>query len=192
MRRLALAALLAVAACGDGAPEAGPAADTLADTLDPDTLGLTAAEEEAFRVDPSRYGEMADGRLDTVDMTGRSGAAAWQIQVMNYTPRHIAMTYAAWYTGPDSLALFAADGQPRLVDDLGNVYEGVMVADNPRIKIETGTTGVGAYVFEGPLDPAADSLTLHVNDSTPPVIRVGPFGVEHEPAGSTEVGAGGV
>lgn len=178
------------AACGDGEPRATAGIDSLS----ADSAPLTAAEEESFRVDPTRYVEMDDGRLDTVDMTARSDGAAWQIQAMNYAPSHIALTYAAWYNGPDSLALFAADGQPHLVDDLGNVYPGHMVPDNPRIKVENGTTAVGVYLFEGPVAERADSLTLVVNDSTPPIIRVGPFGVRHEPGSAglrTRSGSGG-
>lgn len=139
---------------------------------------LTAAEQEQFALDPTRFPEMqGGGPLDSVDMTGRSdsGDAAWQVQVLNYTPNHLAMTYAAWYTGPDSLVLFAADGQPYLMDEEGNRYEGVVTPANPRLKVETESTAVGVLAFGPGLAPAADSLTLYVNDSTLPVIRVGPW-----------------
>ncbi|MFN2383689.1 MAG: hypothetical protein ABR559_05430 [Gemmatimonadota bacterium] len=170
----ALVALAYVTACGG---DAGPDADVAADSLAPDTL--TSQEQSAFAVDPLRYTEMQDGRLDTVDMISRADDAAWHAQAMNYTPNFIAMTYAAWHSGPDSVANFAADGQPRLEDNLGNVYRGLTVPNNPRIKVEAGTTAVGVYVFNPQLAAGADSLTLFLNDSTAPVIRVGPFGVEH-------------
>lgn len=174
-----LLALLTAAACDDR--EAEPAADVAADS---------AAAANPFWVDPAQYDEMASGRLDTVDMTARAADAAWQVQQMNYGDRWIGMTYAAWYTGPDSLVRFAEDGQPYLMDNLGNVYEGEMVGDNPRIKVETGTTAIGVFVFQPAIAAGADSLTLHVNDSTPPVLRVGPFGVRHDaPPGGVEVGA---
>lgn len=173
-----LSAAAAVAfACADADPGADEA--TEADTLAPDSL--TAEEEAAFAVDPLRYPEMQEGRLDTVDMVARGDDAAWHVQAMNYGQNVIAMTYAAWYTGPDSIVQFAADGQPQLLDDIGNLYMGQVVPDNPRILVETGTTAVGVYVFAGPLDSQADSLTLYINDSTPPVLTVGPFGVEHTP-----------
>lgn len=179
-----LAALsIAAAACADadrGADE--PAAgDSLPDTL-------TTREQSRFAVDPLRYPEMRDGRLDTVDMIARGDAAAWHVQAMNYGDPFIAMTYAAWYTGPDSVARFAADGQPQLLDDVGNVYMGQVVPNNPRIEVETGTTAVGVYVFQGPLDTRADSLTLYINDTTPPVLTVGPFGVEHTPERGLRMG----
>lgn len=168
---------LLVAACAGGGEPAGDAGagDTLTDTL-------TTAEQEAFAVHPLRYPEMHDGRLDTVDMIVDTGEAAWHIQAMNYTPDHTGMTYATWYTGPDSVVLLAADGQPRLEDDRGNVYQGIVVPDNPRFRVDSGTTAVGVYVFMPGIDPNADSLTLVVNDSTAPVLRVGPFGVRHTPA----------
>lgn len=189
MHRSALSILMiatlaaAPLACADVEPEAeGPG--------EVDSFELTEEEKSAFAADPLKFPEMHDGRLDTVDMIGRSDDAAWHVQVMNYAEGHTAMTYAAWYVGPDSVVRFAADGQPRLVDEDGNVYEGMVVPDNPRIEIETGTTGVGVLVFQSPVAPTADSLTLHVNDSTPPVIRVGPFGVEHEAAsGDLRMGA---
>jgi hypothetical protein len=178
-----LAAAVLLCACGGGenAPEAGTAADSLVDTL-------TTAEQEAFAVDPLRYPEMRGGRLDTVNMIAETEYAAWHAQAMNYSPDHIAMTYAAWYTGPDSVALLATDGQPHLVDDLGNVYRGVMVPSNPRFKIASGTTAVGVYVFLPGIAADADSLTLFVNDSTAPVFRVGPFGVRHDATGPLSPG----
>lgn len=147
---------------------------------------LTVEEQAQFAVDPTRFPEMADGRLDTVDMrgqvpTGPNDVAAWHVQALNYASNHIAMTYAFWYTGPDSAANFAADRQPRLVDDRGNVYEGMLVPENPRLAIERATTGVGVYVFQPALVQGADSLTLTINDLTSPVIRVGPWGVHHTP-----------
>jgi hypothetical protein len=66
------------------------------------------------------------------------------------------------------------------VDNLGNVYRGIVIPDNPRFEVETGTTAIGVYVFRPVLAQQADSLTLMVNDSTPPVLRIGPFGVYHE------------
>lgn len=185
-RVTALAFGLAVAlACGDAETEEEPVAEEV--PLD----SLTAAEEAGFAVDPTRFPEMEEGRLDTVDMIGRSDDAAWHVQVMNYHPRYTAMTYAAWYTGPDSIVRFAADHQPYLMDDLGNRIEGAVVLDNPRIRIERGTTAVGVYVFDGSVAGRADSLTLYVNDSTPPVIRVGPFGVEHSTDGGLRMEASG-
>ena len=141
---------------------------------------VTAAEMERFALDPTRFPEMeGGGALDTVDQTERSasGDAAWQVQVLNYSTNHIAMTYAAWYTGPDSLVQFAADRQPYLLDEEGNRYEGVLTPDNPRIKVESDNTAVGVFAFSPGLKQAADSLTLYVNDSTAPVIRVGPWPV---------------
>lgn len=166
------AALLLALACGNGGPGAGaPGAADSAPPVD----SLSQGERASFAVDVGHYPEMAEGRLDTVNMTGRGDGGAWQVQVVNYAPDFIAMTYAAWYTGPDSMARFAADDQPRLEDEDGNAYPGVIVPDNPRIAVEKGTTGVGVYVFDGKLPQTADSLTLYVNDSTPPVIRVGPW-----------------
>lgn len=173
---LALCALF-LGACDRGTPgdEAAPA-----DTALPDTL--TSAEQSDFAVELDRYQEMQGGRLDTVDMIARSDDAAFHVQVLNYGPGYTALTYAAWYTGPDSAVMFAADDQPRLVDDLGNVYRGIVIPDNPRFEVATGTTAVGVYVFRPVLAQEADSLTLMVNDSTPPVLRIGPFGVYHEAA----------
>lgn len=172
---LALYVSLLGTACDRGVPadEAAPA-----DTTIPDTL--TSEEQSGFAVELDRFQEMQGGRLDTVDMIARGDDAAFHVQVLNYTPEYTALTYAAWYTGPDSAVMFAADDQPRLVDDLGNVYRGVVIPDNPRFEVETGTTAVGVYVFRPVLAPQADSLTLIVNDSTRPVLRVGPFGVYHE------------
>ncbi len=166
----------ALHACADPEPEPEEPGEV-------DTAGLTEEERTSFVVDPLRYTEMQDGRLDTVDMVGRSDDAAWHVQAMNYANQYTAMTYAAWYVGPDSVARFAADGQPRLVDNLGNVYPGQAVPGNPRIVVESGSTAVGVYVFANRVAQNADSLTLYVNDSTPPVIQVGPFGVEHQPEG---------
>lgn len=151
---------------------------------------LTAEERSQLVPDPLRYPEMQEGRLDTVDMqgevqTGPHDGAAWHVHAINYAEGHIAITYTFFYTGPDSVALFAADRQPRLVDDRGNVYEGQLVLDNPRLAIEKGSTGVGVYVFQPALVQVADSLTLLINDSTPPVIRVGPWGVYHTPPGTS-------
>jgi len=173
---LPLAAALCLALACSGEPEGEPG---LAEKPVPYD-SLTATEMEKFALDPTRFPEMqGSGALDTVDMTERSapGDAAWHVQVLNYTTNHLAMTYAAWYTGPDSLVLFAADGQPYLTDEDGNRYEGVVTPDNPRIKVETDNTAVGVMAFAPGLSPAADSLTLHVNDSTAPVIRVGPWPV---------------
>ncbi|MDX1661582.1 MAG: hypothetical protein R3326_07310 [Gemmatimonadota bacterium] len=174
---------LALGACADAEPEPEEPGEA-------DTFTLTEEEKASFAVDPLKYPEMQDGRLDTVDMIGRSGDAAWHVQAMNYADEYIGMTYAAWYTGPDSAVRFAADGQPHLEDDLGNVYSGQVVAHNPRIEVETGTTAVGVYVFADPVAQNADSLTLHINDSTPPVIRIGPFGVDHQAqSGDLRMGA---
>jgi hypothetical protein len=172
---LAVCVFLLGAACDRGAPEdeAAPADTTLPDTL-------TAEEQSGFAVELDRFREMRGGRLDTVDMIARGDDAAFHVQILNYSPDYTALTYAAWYTGPDSAVMFAADDQPRLVDDLGNVYRGIVIPDNPRFEVETGTTAVGVYVFRPVLAPQADSLTLFVNDSTPPVLRIGPFGVQHE------------
>ncbi|MGH7573040.1 MAG: hypothetical protein ACREMK_14540 [Gemmatimonadota bacterium] len=171
-----LAALVGLGmACGRGEPagEPAPEADSLADTL-------TSTEQQSFAVDLDRYHEMQGGRLDTVDMVARGGDAAFQVQVLNYTGDYTALTYAAWYSGADSTVMFAADGQPRLEDEIGNVYRGVVIASNPRFEVATGTTAVGVYVFRPAVASEADSLTLYVNDSTPPVLRVGPFGVRHD------------
>ena len=182
-------ALCAALACSGG----GSSGDAgTADSVPVDSL--TAAEQEQFALDPTRFPEMqGGGPLDTVDMTSRSraGDAAWHVQVLNYAPNHIAMTYAAWYTGADSLVMFAADGQPYLRDEDGNVYPGVLTPDNPRLKVETDNTAVGVLAFgPGGLSSTADSLSLFVNDSTQPVIRVGPWPVRPDaeraagPAGS--------
>ena len=181
---LAVWVLLGVA-CDRGVPadETAPA-----DTMLPDTL--TAEEQSGFAVELDRFREMQGGRLDTVDMIARGDDAAFHVQILNYGPDYTALTYAAWYTGPDSAVMFAADDQPRLVDDLGNVYRGIVIPDNPRFEVETGTTAVGVYVFRPVLAPQADSLTLFVNDSTPPVLRVGPFGVYHQPTAREDERAG--
>ncbi|HYO46778.1 MAG TPA: hypothetical protein VEY33_08840 [Gemmatimonadota bacterium] len=171
---IAAALALAFACSGEPGDESG-----LADKPIPYD-SVTAAELEKFALDPLRFPEMqGSGPLDSIDMTERSasGDAAWNVQVLNYAENHLAMTYAAWYTGPDSLVLFAADGQPYLMDEEGNRYEGVLTPSNPRLKIETDNTAVGVFAFGPGLAPAADSLTLYVNDSTPPVIRVGPWAV---------------
>lgn len=193
---MALHAALALSvalACSEG--DSGADADT-ADTLALDSL--TASELEKFALDPTRFPEMqAGGPLDTVDMTERSagGDAAWHVQILNYTANHLAMTYAAWYTGPDSLVLFAADGQPYLQDEEGNRYEGVVTPDNPRLKVETDNTAVGVLAFGPGLATTADSLTLFVNDSTQPVIRIGPWaireGAMRAPAPGPPPGRGG-
>ena len=153
---------------------------------------LTAEEKATFTVDVTRYPEMQDGRLDTVDMkgevqTGPEHGAGWHVQAVNYATTFTALTYVFFYTGPDSMARFAADHQPRLVDDEGNVYEGMLLPDNPRLEIEANATGMGVYVFEPALAQGADSLTLLINDATAPVLRVGPWGVYHTPpdTGST-------
>lgn len=178
-RRTAFALALCVSLLGTACDRGVPADETApADTAMPDTL--TSLEQSGFAVELDRFQEMQGGRLDTVDMIARGDDAAFHVQLLNYTPEYTALTYAAWYTGPDSAVMFAADDQPRLVDDLGNVYRGVVIPDNPRFEVETGTTAVGVYVFRPVLAPQADSLTLIVNDSTPPVLRVGPFGVYHE------------
>jgi hypothetical protein len=155
---------------------------------------LTAVEQEQFAFDPTRFPEMqGSGLLDSINMTERSASAdaAWNVQVLNYATNHMAMTYAAWYTGPDSLILFAADGQPYLVDEEGNRYEGVVTPDNPRLKIETDNTAVGVLAFGPGLAASADSLTLYVNDSTPPVIRVGPWPVRQGAARAPRPGPPG-
>lgn len=152
---------------------------------------VTAAEQEKFALDPARFPEMQDsGPLDSIGMTARSASedAAWNVQFLNYAENHIAMTYAAWYTGPDSLVLFAADGQPYLVDEEGNRYAGVVTPDNPRLKIETDNTAVGVLAFGPGLALTADSLTLYVNDTTPPVIRVGPWAVREGAARAPQPG----
>jgi hypothetical protein len=105
----------------------------------PDTL--SAEEQLAFAIDLERYQEMADGRLDTVDMLGRAEDTAWHVQVLNYRTDLIAMTYATWYSGPDSAALMAVDDQPHLEDNLGNVYSGVAVLRSPAIHVSRSTPG---------------------------------------------------
>jgi hypothetical protein len=184
---LAPIAAILVMTCSDGAQEETSLAE---DSIPYDSI--TAAEMERFALDPRRFPEMqGTAPLDSIDMTARSSAgdAAWHVQFVNYADNHIAMTYAAWYTGPDSLVQFAADGQPYLVDDEGNRYEGILTPDNPRIKIETDNTAVGVLTFGPGLAPAADSLTLHVNDSTAPVIRVGPWPVMTGAARAPQPGA---
>ena len=183
VRALGIAGILAGAACGRGTPvgETAPA-----DTVLPDTL--TAVEQSEFAVELDRFREMEGGRLDTVDMVSRGDDAAFHVQILNYTPDYTALTYAAWYTGPDSAVMIAADDQPRLVDDLGNDYRGVVIPDNPRVEVESGTTAVGVYVFRPVVAPEADSLTLWINDSTPPVLRVGPFGVHHDATSGEDPG----
>lgn len=173
---LPIAAVVAgLVACG-----APPADESMAPQGRPDTL--TTSEQERFAVDLDRFPEMDGGRLDTVDMVGRADGAAWHVQVLNYAPRHTAMTYAAWYMGEADEVLFAADRQPRLEDDLGNVYEGIVLPTNPRFRVEEGTTAVGVFVFRPAVAARAESLTLHVNESSFPVLEIGPFGVRHEPA----------
>ena len=61
-----------------------------------------------------------------------------------------------------------------------------------RLKVETDNTAVGVLAFgPGGLSSTADSLSLFVNDSTQPVIRVGPWPVRPDaeraagPAGSS-------
>ena len=122
--------LLVAPACDRGAPadEATPA-----DTESPDSL--TTEEQADFAVELDRFQEMQGGRLDTVDMIARGDDAAFHVQILNYTTDYTALTYAAWYTGPDSAVMFAADDQPRLVDDLGNVYRGIVIPDNPRFEV---------------------------------------------------------
>jgi hypothetical protein len=180
LRPAPIAALLTLAlTCSNGKEETGLAEQPI--PYD----SITAAEMKRFAVDPRRFPEMqGTAPLDSIDMTARSSAddAAWHVQWLNYAENHIAMTYAAWYTGPDSLVQFAADGQPYLLDDEGNRYEGVVTPDNPRIKVETDNTAVGVFAFGPGLSPGADSLTLYVNDSTEPVIRVGPWPVREDAA----------
>ncbi len=178
-----MALLGLTAACGRGEPASEPVP---ADSILTDTL--TSAEQQTFAVDLDRYHEMEGGRLDTVDMVARGDDAAFQVQVLNYADDYTALTYAAWYTGADSAVMFAADGQPRLEDEMGNVYRGIVIPGNPRFEVETGTTAVGVYVFRPAVAPEADSLSLYVNDSTPPVLQVGPFGVRHESEGATPAG----
>lgn len=183
VRALGGAVILAAVACGRGTPDGETAP---ADTVLPDTL--TAVEQSEFAVELDRFREMEGGRLDTVDMITRGDDAAFHVQILNYTPEYTALTYAAWYTGSDSAVMFAADDQPRLVDDLGNVYRGVVIPDNPRFEVESGTTAVGVYVFRPVLAPQADSLSLWINDSTAPVLRVGPFGVHHDATAGEDPG----
>ena len=176
-------------ACSDGAPEDTGLAEQ---PLPYDSI--TATEMEKFALDPRRFPEMqGTAPLDSIDLTARSSSedAAWHVQYLNYAEGHIAMTYAAWYTGPDSLVQFAADGQPYLLDDEGNRYAGVLTPDNPRLKVETDNTAVGVLAFGPGLSPLADSLTLHVNDSTAPVIRVGPWPVRENAARAPQPGAAG-
>ncbi|HJU86594.1 MAG TPA: hypothetical protein VJ788_04410 [Gemmatimonadota bacterium] len=186
MRGATIVLALALACSNGGPEETGP--DEQAIPYD----SITAAEMEKFALDPRRFPEMqGNAPLDSIDITARSSAddAAWHVQFLNYTANHIAMTYAAWYTGPDSLVQFAADGQPYLVDDEGNRYDGVLTPDNPRIKVETDNTAVGVFVFGPGLSPEADSLTLHVNDSTEPVIRAGPWPVRPDAERAPQPGA---
>jgi hypothetical protein len=182
VRLLSMWAWLVIAGgVGFGACQPSDPATTTVDDPEaeiPDTL--STEEQSAFAVDLERYSEMSDGRLDTVDMLGRADDAAWHVQVLNYRTDLIAMTYATWYEGPDSAALIAADGQPHLEDNLGNVYNGVVIPSNPRFKIDSGTTAVGVYVFTPAVKTTADSLMLFINDSTAPTIRVGPFGIFHD------------
>ena len=142
-KKLVGAALTLGLATGCGGERAGDPAP--ADDERPDTL--TSEEQQAFAVDLDRFREMQDGRLDTVDMTARGDDAAFHVQILNYTDEFTALTYAAWYTGPDSSVMFAADDQPRLVDDLGNVYRGVVIPDNPRVEVESE-----GYPAQGPAD----------------------------------------
>ena len=171
---LAAALALALACSGESgeSAEAGLAEQPM--PLD----SMTTEEQEEFALDPTRFPEMqGSGPLDSINMTARSpsGDAAWNVQVLNYAENHMAMTYAAWYTGPDSLVLFAADAQPYLMDEEGNRYEGVVTPTNPRLKVERDNTALGIFAFGPGLTATADSLTLYVNDSTAPVIRVGPW-----------------
>lgn len=190
LRPMILVPLLLFSACRGGEDEALEPAPIPLDSL-------SAEEEAQFAVDPTRFPEMQEGRLDTVDMqtqvaTGPDHVALWHVQAINYTNDFIAITYAFGHDGPDSVAYFAADRQPRLMDNLGNVYEGAVVPENPRLESAQGTMSVGVYVFQPALAARADSLTLYVNDSTSPVIRVGPWGVYHTPErGGVEVEPGG-
>lgn len=183
------AALTFFLACSDGAQEETGLAEQ---PIPYDSI--TATEMEKFALDPRRFPEMqGTAPLDSIDLTARSSSedAAWHVQYLNYAEGHIAMTYAAWYTGPDSLVQFAADGQPYLLDDEGNRYDGVLTPDNPRLKVETDNTAVGVLAFGPGLSPLADSLTLHVNDSTAPVIRVGPWPVSEGAARAPQPGVPG-
>lgn len=168
-------------ACGGGSEESAEPAPVPLDSL-------TAAEREAMQVDPLRYPEMQDGRLDTVDMRADTPDALWHVQAINYATEHIAITYTFGYVGPEPSTKFAADRQPRLVDNRGNVYEGMVVPDNPRLEIESGSTGVGVYVFRPGLVQDADSLSLMINDSTAPTLRIGPWGVVHTPPSEGGIG----
>lgn len=190
LRALALVLLtLQALACSEPEEEVAEPAPVPLDSL-------TAEEEALFAVDPLRFPEMQDGRLDTVDMQtqvpmGPEAIALWHVQAINYTTDYTAITYAFGHDAPDT-AFFAADRQPRLVDNLGNVYEGAGVAENPRLAAESETMSVGVYLFTPALAAEADSLTLLVNETTPPVIEVGPWAVEHTPsdAGTIEVSPG--
>lgn len=185
-RKSLLLAALTVLGLGFACGREGPGDEP--DPVDPATTDtLTSDEQQSFAVDLDRFHEMQGGRLDTVDMIARRDDAAFHVQILNYTNDYTALTYAAWYTGPESSVMFAADDQLRLEDELGNVYRGVVIPTNPRVEVESGTTAVGVYVFRPAVAPEADSLTLYVNDSTPPVLRVGPFGVRHE-AGAEDTG----
>jgi len=159
---------LALFACGGSAQD------------DDDELSLeelSVEEESEFALDPLRFPEMHDGRLDTVDAGGNDEDAVWHVQAINYAPTYTAITYAAWYTGTDESTRFAGDHQPYLLDEDGNRYVATAVPGNPRIEVERGTTAVGVLVFSPGLTAQADSLSLVVNDSTPPVIRIGPWNV---------------
>lgn len=181
---------LALAACGgDGGDEAAERPGDGEDEVGLDEI--TSEEEARFAVDPLRFPEMQDGRLDTVDVIGRTddGEAAWHVQAIAYAEPYTSITYAAWYTGADSTARFAADHQPYLEDEEGNRYTGLAVPSNPRIDVVRETTAVGVYVFTPGLEAGADSLTMFVNDSTAPVIRIGPWSVADAGGGGTGLGA---
>lgn len=175
---------VAVAACGgdEGAGEPGDDEELSLTELSPE-------EETEFAVDPLRFPEMQDGRLDTVDAIGRGDDAAWHVQAIAYTEPYTSITYAAWYTGSEAEARFAADHQPYLEDENGNRYDGMAVPANPRIAVERETTAVGVYVFMPGVEADADSLTLFINDSTPPVIRIGPWSVADAGGEGTTLGA---
>lgn len=185
IRHVLLAGCLAtaVAACG------GEKAEEPGEEEEPSLTELSAEEETEFAVDPLRFPEMQEGRLDTVDAMGRSDAAAWHVQAVTYAEPYTAITYAAWYTGPKAETRFAADHQPYLEDEDGNRYNGLAVPSNPRIAVESETTAVGVYVFMPGVQADADSLTLFINDSTPPVIRVGPWSVADAGGEGTTLGA---
>ena len=83
-------------------------------------------------------------------------------------------------------------GRALLLEEEANRSLELAAGNNPRLKVETDNTAVGVLAFgPGGLSSTADSLSLFVNDSTQPVIRVGPWPVRPDaerasgPAGSS-------